>query len=75
MKSNPGTDAETILVCKNLWKNFGGMTAVKSLDFKVYKNEIFGISGPNGAGKTTLFIFLYLKNYVIQAVSPQKNAG
>jgi branched-chain amino acid transport system ATP-binding protein len=34
---------------------FGGLTAVKSVDFTVNSGEIVGLIGPNGAGKTTFF--------------------
>lgn len=36
-------------------KNFGGVQALKSLDFELYEGEILGLIGPNGSGKTTLF--------------------
>jgi ABC-2 type transport system ATP-binding protein len=38
---------------KNLTKKFGDLTAVNDLNFKIFKNEVFGLLGPNGAGKTT----------------------
>lgn len=44
-----------ILEAKGLTKNFGGLLAVKNVDFKVNKGEILGLIGPNGAGKTTIF--------------------
>jgi len=44
-----------ILEGKNLTKNFGGLTAVASVDFYVDQGEVLGLIGPNGAGKTTLF--------------------
>lgn len=34
---------------------FGGLTAVRSVDFTVNSGEIVGLIGPNGAGKTTFF--------------------
>lgn len=40
---------------KGLTKSFGGLTAVKKVDFYLDEGEIIGLIGPNGAGKTTLF--------------------
>jgi len=40
---------------KGLTKSFGGLTAVKKVDFYLDEDEIVGLIGPNGAGKTTLF--------------------
>lgn len=37
---------------------FGGLAAVKSVDFTVSEGEIVGLIGPNGAGKTTIFNLL-----------------
>ncbi|HAJ78665.1 MAG TPA: ABC transporter [Fibrobacteres bacterium] len=42
-----------MLEVKDLNKKFGGMHAVKNLNFEVTKGEILGFLGPNGAGKTT----------------------
>lgn len=36
-------------------KQFGGLTAVDNVTYRVGENEIRGIIGPNGAGKTTFF--------------------
>ncbi len=38
-----------------LTKWFGGLAAVKGVDFYLNAGEIVGLIGPNGAGKTTLF--------------------
>src|SRR3712207_4083464 len=44
-----------VLVAKNVTKQFGGLTAVNSVDFSVPEGGIVAIIGPNGAGKTTFF--------------------
>lgn len=44
-----------ILQVDNVTKQFGGLTAVKSVSFDLPEGEILGLLGPNGAGKTTLF--------------------
>jgi branched-chain amino acid transport system ATP-binding protein len=44
-----------ILELKGLTKQFGGLTAVNDVSFKVAEGGISGLIGPNGAGKTTIF--------------------
>ena len=43
-----------LLQVKKLSKQFGGLHAVRNLDFEVTEGEILGLIGPNGEGKTTV---------------------
>jgi branched-chain amino acid transport system ATP-binding protein len=42
-----------LLTTKNLSRSFGGLHAVRNVDFQILPGEIRAIIGPNGAGKTT----------------------
>lgn len=42
-----------MLEVNNLWKVYGGLTAVKGVSFSLKPGDIFGFIGSNGAGKTT----------------------
>ena len=42
-----------LLEVRNLYKNFGSVSAAKNINFSMNNNEIIGIIGSNGAGKTT----------------------
>jgi len=44
-----------IIEARGITKSFGGLTAVRNVDFHLEEGEIVGLIGPNGAGKTTLF--------------------
>jgi len=43
-----------LLNCTEVSKHFGGLQALKKVDFKINKGEIAGLVGPNGSGKSTL---------------------
>lgn len=71
------------LEARNITIQFGGLTAVDHLDFKVEKGQVVSIIGPNGAGKTTIFNLLtgiykpnsgeiYFKDRRIDGLPPQK---
>ncbi len=49
---------QPILEVRDLSIEFGGLTAVNSLNMQVQRGEIAGLIGPNGAGKTTVFNML-----------------
>jgi branched-chain amino acid transport system ATP-binding protein len=43
-----------LLDCIDVSKEFGGLKALKAVNFIVNENEIAGLVGPNGSGKSTL---------------------
>lgn len=45
----------SLLSLNSVRKEFGGLVALRNVDFHVNEGEVLGIIGPNGAGKTTLF--------------------
>ncbi|CAN1541080.1 LivF ABC-type branched-chain amino acid transport systems, ATPase component [Burkholderiaceae bacterium] len=45
--------ASTLLSVKGLKVSYGGIKAVKGIDFEVLENELVTLIGSNGAGKTT----------------------
>lgn len=50
--------AVTLLSGRGLNRQFGGLQAVRNVDFDLAKGEIRALIGPNGAGKTTLVSML-----------------
>lgn len=47
-------DTETLLKLTNVSKNFGGVQALKNVEFSLREGEIHALVGENGAGKSTL---------------------
>lgn len=47
--------SEFALAAEGITVQFGGLTAVNSVDFNVPKKSVVSLIGPNGAGKTTFF--------------------
>ena len=47
------TAADPVLACRDLYKRFGEIEAVRGVGFRIDGGETYGLLGPNGAGKTT----------------------
>ena len=48
---------DPILKVTDLWKNFGGLSAVSDYRLELPLGMVYGLIGPNGAGKQLFLIF------------------
>lgn len=46
-------NSSPMLKVSSLYKNFGGVQAIRDLNFELEQGELLGLIGPNGSGKTT----------------------
>jgi branched-chain amino acid transport system ATP-binding protein len=51
----PEGNGTPLLEARKVTRRFGGLVAVREVDFQVDQGQIVGLIGPNGAGKTTFF--------------------
>lgn len=55
MTAETPTERDPILETNGLRKDFGGLTAVDDVDYRLPRGDIQCLIGPNGAGKSTFF--------------------
>src|SRR6478609_7908794 len=54
MRANPASMRSALLELAGISKSFGGVQALRAVDFALNAGEIHGLVGENGAGKSTL---------------------
>ncbi len=52
--NSSNSDSDQILKVEGLNLRFGGLQAIRDVDFQVFRRELLTIIGPNGAGKTCI---------------------
>jgi ABC-type sugar transport system ATPase subunit len=55
---NEGSAGTVMLTASGICKAYGGVQALKGVDFTLYAGEIHGLCGENGSGKSTLLKIL-----------------
>lgn len=56
--ANQDSPAVAAIEVRDLWKKYGALEAVRGINFRVERGEIFGLIGADGAGKTSTFQIL-----------------
>jgi phosphate transport system ATP-binding protein len=65
----PHETRETVFEIDNVTVRYGGIPAVRDIEFNVHANEITALIGPSGCGKSTLIRCLNRMNDLIPAAS------
>ncbi len=71
-------EAAPPLELRGISKSFGGVAALRDVDFVLRRGEIHGLVGENGAGKSTLMNVLYGLYQALPAIGflyPAATAG
>lgn len=53
-KNEKSLEPQVILAAEEVTVTFGGFTAVKGMNLKLFERDLHFLIGPNGAGKTTM---------------------